>query len=268
MSPKNWQRSLRTLYLSSSSIHKKATNIMVQIALSALVLVSAVVAGASAHCYTNAVAAAQTFDDSFVCNEVNQPYPDQYIEEDLRILWNNGQPEKYGAAELFDFIDITTQCFNETGFSTNTYQSPGDYGYSCVCPTQRRRIEKVYVNQYVCHVVYPQQQDIEYAQCRGHCIFDYKTQIAGPDRGYFCVHQSFVQREFLVWCPLVDTTTNVPLKGAGYGEVPVTPNNPGGYEPFGHFEKVTYNLPTLCSCRGYFCNDHSNVQIPQVTRVH
>jgi hypothetical protein len=90
--------------------------------------------------------------------------------------------------------------------------------------------------------------------CSTHCSFDYGTKIATASRGYFCVNQNFVEREFLVWCPNFDLASPVP---AGYGQINPTQAYPSGWNPYGTFKAVSYLLPTLCSCRGYFCEDHT-----------
>lgn len=205
----------------------------------------ALLAGAHAFCYDAAVAKDQAFDDSFVCNDVLS-YPGQYIEPDVATLY--GDPATVNTAY---FLDTATTCFNETSYFTQAYAAAGDYAYQCVCPSSRKRIDKVYLNQKICFVVNPEKQDIQYAQCRTHCTFDYGTKIATASRGYYCVNQNFVQREFLVWCPTFDLKTPVPLTGGSYGK------HPSGYVSFGSFHRLTYNLPSLCSCRGYFCEDHS-----------
>ncbi|KAK7500093.1 hypothetical protein BaRGS_00008640 [Batillaria attramentaria] len=127
-------------------------------------------------------------------------------------------------------------------------QAPGDYAYQCVCPSPRKRVERIYLNNDVCFVVYPEKQDVQYAQCGGHCSFDYGTRIATSTRGYFCVYQSYVQRQFLVWCPNL---------AAQAGKVVPAPQQVNGHQLYGRFERVTQNLPTLCSCRGYFCDNHA-----------
>ncbi|KAK7108415.1 uncharacterized protein [Littorina saxatilis] len=221
--------------------------------LRALLFLAAVIASTYGHCYDAQVASDQYYDDSFVCT-TPLSYPAELIESDLNNLQN---------LEVLYFLDTATSCFNETDYFTNRYASPGEYIYQCVCPSPRKRIEAVYLNKEICHVVYPERQDIQYAQCGGHCTFDYATKIATASRGYFCAYQSYVQREFMVWCP------NVPLdvlaaggshaSGSG-GHLAHARAAAGGaqvYQPFGSFHRVSKALPTLCSCRGYFCDNHN-----------
>nr|KAG5708906.1 hypothetical protein BaRGS_009315 [Batillaria attramentaria] len=154
----------------------------------------------------------------------------------------------YADLDTLYFLDTATTCFNETNYFTRSYQAPGDYAYQCVCPSPRKRVERIYLNNDVCFVVYPEKQDVQYAQCGGHCSFDYGTRIATSTRGYFCVYQSYVQRQFLVWCPNL---------AAQAGKVVPAPQQVNGHQLYGRFERVTQNLPTLCSCRGYFCDNHA-----------
>jgi len=217
-------------------------------ALSVVLLSLALVAGAHAFCYDQAVAKDQFFDDAWVCNE-NQAYPGQYIEQDLLALYNDRQLINYAY-----FLDTATSCFNETSWYTQSYAAPGDYAYQCVCPSPRKLVTQVYVNSKICHVVHPEKQDIQYAKCNTHCSFDYGTKIATASRGYFCVNQNFIKREFLVWCPAWNLAA--PTVPTGYGQVA----NKWNY--YGTFQKVSYLLPTLCSCRGYFCEDHSHLPGP------
>lgn len=212
-----------------------------------MLLSLALVAGAHAFCYDAAVAKDQYFDDSFVCKD-NIAYPGQYIEQDVLSCYNDPSTINYAY-----FLDTATSCFNETSYFTPSYASVGDYAYQCVCQSPRKRIDKVYVNKQICFVVQPEKQDIQYAQCNTHCSFDYGTQIATSSRGYYCVNQNFVKREFLVWCPKFDL--NGPV--TGYGKVATSSRYPLGYNYHGSFQKVSYTLPTLCSCRGYFCDNHA-----------
>ena len=104
----------------------------------------------------------------------------------------------------------------------------------------------------------------------GHCSFDYRTMISTASRGYYCVYQSFVKRDFLVWCPKVPITAasqsgSGALSGAfsvsgavsGAGRVGRSVPQQGVYQPKGHFLILSKKLPTLCSCRGYFCDHHA-----------
>lgn len=83
--------------------------------------------------------------------------------------------------------------------------------------------------------------------CSGHCSFDYGTQIATAQRGYYCVHQGFTSRQFLVWCPSTPVGTRRVARAAP---------RPASYKAYGRFQRLTKVLPTLCSCRGYFCENH------------
>ncbi|KAL8600134.1 hypothetical protein ACOMHN_060086 [Nucella lapillus] len=209
--------------------------------LRTLLFLAAIVASTSGHCYDQQVAADQFFDDSFVCKDKDLAVPRDLMQSDLDHLDN---------LDILYFLDTATSCFNESNFFSSSYTAMGDYAYQCICPSNRRRVEAVYMNKDVCFVVQPVKQDIQYAQCRGYCSFDYGTPIANDARGYFCAYNAFVQREFVVWCPLLPPQRRVQRAA-------VPGHRAGQYRPFGTFKRVTYKLPTLCSCRGYFCNNHA-----------